>query len=81
MWTDRQTGIKPKIHSGYNGRGLIIMIIIILLGSSPDTDTLVSNEEVDIIFGSPEVLVGNAQRREKIQTLTPSMTDTHFYAS
>ncbi|XP_062608008.1 ATP-dependent DNA helicase RecQ-like [Saccostrea cucullata] len=43
------------------------------LGSSPEADSAISNGDVDLIYGSPELLVGNVQRREIIQKLDVSL--------
>lgn len=39
------------------------------LGRSPEADISITNGEVDLIYGSPEVLVGNVQRWEILQKL------------
>lgn len=39
------------------------------IGRSPEADISITNGEVDLIYGSPEVLVGNVQRREILQKL------------
>ena len=48
-------------------------IIFFLPGSNPDTDQKIIDGNIDIIFASPESLVGDAQFRANLQNLDVSL--------
>lgn len=58
--------------------GKVLLVVLVgnlkhvnkyFIGRSPEADISITNGEVDLIYGSPEVLVGNVQRREILQKL------------
>lgn len=56
------------------GKVLLVVLVgnlkhvnIYFIGRSLEADISITNGEVDLIYGSPKVLVGNVQRREILQ--------------